>query len=132
MKDTSKEIFRILFSLRKTRSMLKNCIFVKKEFIQINFLTTFWTLREHSSGRIPLDDNVCMSWFININTARFLKRTQNSPTYEKTQIHGSLKNRNDTLNLVWHLQVKSIRNKMSIKKSKVEDSIQKQEKFGRK
>ena len=132
MKDTSKEILRILFSLRKTRSMLKNCIFVKKEFIQINFLTTFWTLREHSSGRIPLDDNVCMSWFININTARFLKRTQNSPTYEKTQIHGSLKNRNDTLNLVWYLQVKSIRNKMSIKKSKVEDSIQKQEKFGRK
>ena len=89
-------------------------------------------MREHSSGRIPLDDNVCMSWFININTARFLKRTQNSPTYEKTQIHGSLKNRNDTLNLVWHLQVKSIRNKMSMKKSKVEDSIQKQEKFGRK
>ena len=132
MKDTSKEILRILFSLRKTRSMLKNCIFVKNEFIQINFLTTFWTLREHSSGRIPLDDNVCMSWFININTARFLKRTQNSPTYEKTQIHGSLKNRNDTLNLVWYLQVKSIRNKMSIKKSKVEDSIQKQEKFGRK
>ena len=132
MKDTSKEILRILFSLRKTHSMLKNCIFVKNEFIQINFLTTFWTLREHSSGRIPLDDNVCMSWFININTARFLKRTQNSPTYEKTQIHGSLKNRNNTLNLVWHLQVKSIRNKMSIKKSKVEDSIQKQEKFGRK
>ena len=132
MKDTSKEILRILFSLRKTRSMLKNCIFVKNEFIQINFLTTFWTLREHSSGRIPLDDNVCMSWFININTARFLKRTQNSPTYEKTQIHGSLKNRNDTLNLVWYLQVKSIRNKMSIKKSKFEDSIQKQEKFGRK
>ena len=63
-----------------------------------------------------------MSWLINVNTARVLEKTETLGHNEKPQIHRPLKNSNNTLNVVYHLQTIIIRNKMSIKKLEVEDS----------
>ena len=63
-----------------------------------------------------------MSWLINVNTARVLEKTETLGHNEKPQIHRPLKNSNNTLHIVQHLQTIITRNKISIKKLKVEDS----------
>ena len=54
-----------------------------------------------------------------------LKKKETLGQNEKAQIHRSFKNNNNTLHVVYHLQTIIIPNKISIKKLKVEDSIQK-------
>ena len=85
----------------KVKLHTENCISVKNEFTQrYSFSTTFWILREDSFGRTSFDDSICMSWLINVNTARFLEKTETLGHNEKAQIHRLLKNSNSTLNVV--------------------------------
>ena len=83
LKNTWKEKL-ISFFLWKKSSMLKNCIFMKSEFIQSYFSRIsqlsgipYTYLAEH----LLMAASTC-SWFINERTALFLEWTKQSPNEE--------------------------------------------------